>query len=161
MLVVQGKLYVKNLGEFLKKYGSDAVFLSAEYIVNEDHAYFAAKKAVKAWEEGRNVAKTLPLEVMLYAAATRQIRDALSLGVREGENKVVAVFLNNSNVSNVEVENFVEEKVLEEDVLQMDEEKFERIVKFFKINSRELEVAGREKLPLLVRERIVLFDINK
>ncbi len=150
--VKQGILDISDLKTFLSVYGKNAVFINADYIVGEDHAYFSAKKAIEAWNEGRAVARSLPLEVMLYAAATRQINEALKIGVREGRNRTVAIFLE----GNVEVEGF-----REANVLKMSKEKIDRIVNFFKINKNELEVAGVEKLPLIVRERIVLFDLNK
>ncbi len=152
--VKQGILKVKNLQEFLSTYGDKAVFLNADYIVDENHVYFAVKKALKAWEKGRKVAKSLPLEVMLYAAATRQIRDAIKLGVKEGKNRVVGVFFNN-----VKVEDFEERKVLDE--VSKNKEKLKRIVDFFDISEEELKVVGIEKIPLLIRERIILFDIEK
>jgi KEOPS complex subunit Cgi121 len=40
-------------------------------------------------------------------------------------------------------------------------EKIKRLVKFYEINENEIETTGSEKLSLLVRERIVLFDIFK
>jgi len=152
--VKQGILKVENLQEFLFKYGDKVVFLNADYIVDENHVYFAVKKALKAWEKDRKVAKSLPLEVMLYAAATRQIRDAIKLGVKEGINKVVGVFFNN-----VKVDDFEEKKVLVE--VSKNKEKLKRIVDFFDISEDELKVVGAEKIPLLIRERIVLFDIEK
>jgi len=153
MKVKQGLLAVKDVNGFLKKYGSKAAFINAEYVVDENHVYFAAKKAIKAWKEGRRVARTLPLEILLYSAATRQIRDAMKMGIKEGVNKVIAVFLEDT-----EPEGFEERNVLETE--KMSKEKFERIVNFFNISETELDVAER-RLNLLVRERIVLFDINK
>ncbi len=151
MEVKQGLLRVRNLKDFLEKYGEMVAFVNADYVVDEHHVYFAARKAIKAWEEGRRVARTLPLEILLYSAATRQIKDALAMGVEEGENRVVAVFLD----PEMSVEGFEERKVLE-----MNEEKFRRIAEFFDVSDIELEIAG-ERLGLLVRERIILFDINK
>jgi len=149
--VKQGILEISDLKTFLSVYGKNVVFLNADYIVSEDHAYFSAKKAIEAWNEGGAVARSLPLEIMLYAAATRQINEALKIGVKEGKNRTVAIFLRD-----VDVEGF-----REKEVLKMNKEKIDRIVNFFKINKNELEVAGVDKLPLIVRERIVLFDLNK
>ncbi len=148
--IKQGVLEVEDVNGFLQRYGEDVAFVNADYVVDENHVYFAAKKAIKAWKEGRRVARTLPLEILLYSAATRQIRDALKMGIAEGKNRVVAVFLRD-----VEVEGFEEREVLE-----MSEEKFRRIASFFGITDTELELAEK-RLNLLVRERIILFDINK
>jgi KEOPS complex subunit Cgi121 len=126
--------------------------------VDEDHAYFAAKKAIKAWIERRSVARTLPLEVILYAAATRQINKATTIGIKEGTNDVVIIFLGKEKVDEkkLKIKDFEEKEVL-----KMNRKKFERIIQFFSINKNELEIVGKEKISLLVRERIVLFDLNK
>ena len=153
MLIKRGILVVKDIDAFLEKYGNKIAFVNAEYIVDENHIYFAAKKAIKAWKEGRRVARTLPLEILLYSAATRQIRDAMKMGIKEGVNDVFAVFL-----ENIEPEGF--EEINTRETEKMSREKFEKIVNFFNITKSELDIAG-ERLDLLVRERIVLFDIYK
>ncbi len=151
--VIQGIVKVEKLDEFLSKYGKKAVFLDANYIIDENQVYFAVKKAIDSWKKGRNVAKSLPLEVLLYVAATRQIKDATKLGIREGINEVVCVLFE----KDFKIENFEEKEVLKID----DEEKIKRISEFYKIPKEELNLVGVNKLPLLVRERIILFDIEK
>ncbi|AEA47993.1 KEOPS complex subunit Cgi121 [Archaeoglobus veneficus] len=152
--ILQGILDVEDVEEFLLPFRDCAVFLNADYIADETHAELAARKALRAWHDGRNVAKTLPVEVILYAAATRQINRAMELGLKTGTNRVVVVVLGDciDKVSSV---------LKEENVLKMDEEKIVRLKQFFRITDEELEVAGVEKLPLLVRERVVLFDLTK
>jgi len=150
MIILQGIVSVDDVSKFLARFGECAAFLNADYIADIGHAEIAAKKAIKAWREGRNIAKTLPVEIMLYAAATRQINRAMVLGLKRGRNRVVVVL----NCNSVDV-------VKEENVLEMDEKKIKRLKEFFEISNEELEIAGIEKLPHLIRERIVLFDLGK
>lgn len=162
IFITEGRVYVDNLDEFLKKIdmpNCDLSLLNANYIADRDHAELAAKKAIRSWEQGKNVARTLPIEILLYASATRQINQALEMGVKEkSENKVLAVVIGNEQCVNKfkEIVSFKEEKVL-----HMDDDKRKRLMNFFNISEREIGVAGTERIPDIIRERIVLFDIFK
>jgi len=154
MKILQGVVRVEDISRFLERFGNCATFLNADYLADKEHAELAAKKAISAWKEGRNVARTLPVEIMLYAAATRQINRAIEIGLKEGENRVVVVVLGDCVE---EVKDILEEK----EVLVMDEEKIKRLKEFFNITDEELKIVGVEKLPLLIRERVILFDLSK
>lgn len=155
MRVLQGVIVVENVQEFLRKLndsGCQTTFINADYVADLSHVEFAAQKAIRAWNEGRRISRSLTMEILLYAAATRQIWKALELGLKEGRNEVVAVVLN-CNLSEFGFQ--------EKQVLNLDEGKIRRIVEFFEISDDELEIVGVEKLPLLVRERIVLFHLSE
>ncbi|AKG91711.1 hypothetical protein GAH_00963 [Geoglobus ahangari] len=155
MRVYQGRVKVENVREFLSKLPDGCVLVNADYVVDLDSVRFAAEKALKMWEAGKRVAKTLSMEILLHVAATRQINQALELGLREGENRVVVVDVSGCRAS-LEGLGF-----REEDVLELDEEKVRRVCEFYDIGDEELEIAGVEKLGLLVRERMALFAISK
>ena len=153
--IIEGVVRVDSVQDFIKRVDCTVTFLNADYVASREHAEFAARKAIKAWTEGRRVARTLAIEVMLYAAATRQISKAMTMGLKEGDNRVVAVVIDGCADR---VRRYVEkERVLGE----MDEEKINRICDFFEISDEEVNIVGVERIPLLVRERIVLFDISK
>lgn len=159
--ILEGTVNVDSVADFLKRIdldGCSITFLDANYVADREHAELAARKALKAWEEGRNVARTLAMEVLLYAAATRQISKATEMGLKEGKNRVVVVVIGDKScIEELKRRvDFVEEKVLE-----LTDEKIKRLVEFFEISKEEIEIVGLEKIPLLVRERIVLFDISK
>ncbi len=156
MKIIQGEITVENVQEFLKELGDEGchvTFINADYVADPSHVEFAAEKAIKAWNEGKRVSRSLTMEILLYAAATRQIWKALRLGLREGRNRVVAVVLNDCDISKFGFQ--------EKEVLSLDDSKIRKIKEFFEIGDAELEIAGVEKLPLLVRERIVLFHLSE
>ena len=156
MKVIQGEVIVENVQEFLKELndaGCQVAFVNADYVADLSHVEFAAKKAIKAWNEGKRISRSLTMEILLYAAATRQIWKALELGLKEGRNRVVAVVLNDCELSKFGFQ--------EKEVLNLDDSKIRKIKEFFEISDAELEIAGIEKLPLLVRERIVLFHLSE
>ncbi len=146
MRVTFGELVVNDLSSFKV---DCATFISSKYVVSLDVLEYAAKKAVENWEKGRRISKALPIEILLYCAATRQIKDALKLGVVEGRNRVAAVILDESRMSEVE---FTETEFSPEYDLRA-------VMDFYGITDEEITITGIEKLPLLLRERIALFSV--
>lgn len=153
--IKEGILKVYSVERFLMEYGECLVVIDAKYVLNIDVVKFAVNKAVKAWKDGRNVAKNLPLEILLYISANRQIKDAVKIGVKEGVNDVVIVVLKE------DCENKLKGIFEEKKVLRFEPEKVERLKSMYGITDEEINTVGVEKLPLLIRERIALFDIFK
>lgn len=162
IFIIEGSVYVDEVDDFLRKIDfdeCDIALLNADYISDRGHAELAAKKAIGSWSQGKNIARTLPIEIMLYASANRQINQAIEMGVKSNsENKVIAVLIGEEDCITEfkEISGFKEEKVL-----NLDEEKMESLRGFFDINEKELGVTGVEKIPDIIKERIVLFDIFK
>ncbi|ADB57613.1 KEOPS complex subunit Cgi121 [Archaeoglobus profundus] len=154
MKIKQGILKVNSLEEFLKDLGECAAVIDAKYVIDLDVVKFAAEKALKSWKEKRNIAKTLPLEILLYFSATRQIRDAIKVGVKEGTNEAVVVILNNCEDK---LKKYFEEK----EVVKVDKARIENVKRLYGITDEEIKIVRLEKLPLLIMERIALFDVFK
>lgn len=142
MRVAFGEIYVEDPSAFRADY---AAFIDSKYVVSLDVVEFAANKALKNWQKGRRISRSLPIEILLHYAATRQIKDALKLGVKKGLNRVAAVILDESKMESFKEIEF------------RPEYDAEAVVKHYGITDEEFEIAGLEKLPLLVRERIALF----
>lgn len=158
--IVTGVLKVEDVGEFLNRIKFKdciAVFVDSEYVLDEKVLEFAVNKALRAWNEGRRVAKTIEMEILLYIAATRQIEKAKNVGLKEGLNEVYLILIGNCYDKLKEVTKFKEVKFSK----NKNKKKIEKIIEFYGINKNELEIVGLKKLPLLIRERIVLFDLFK
>lgn len=126
--------------------------INPKYVVSIENVEFAAKKALKSWvKEEERISKSLSIEVLLYYAATRQIKDAAKLGFKSGKQKAVLVVLDEEKFKDL---NFKELEFKPEYDL-------EAIMEHYKITKEELEVAGIEKLPMLIRERIAIFSATK
>ncbi|MFP3909815.1 MAG: KEOPS complex subunit Cgi121 [Halobacteriota archaeon] len=162
IFIVEGSVHVDNLEDLLEKInieGCDIALLNSDYIADRAHAELAAKKAIRSWEQGKKIARTLPMEVLLYASANRQINQALEMGVKpNADNKVVAVVIGDEDcVSKFKgAVNFREEAVL-----HMDDMKRERLTRFFDIKEEEIRITGEERIPNIIKERVVLFDMFK
>ncbi len=161
--IARGIVEIKDVKEFLEKLKVDdciAVFVDSNYVLQEDVLEFAVKKALNAWNEGRRVAKTLQMEILLYIAATRQIDKAKKIGLKEGKNEIYLIVLGKNENCYEKIKllsGFKEIKHNHGDLNQ----KIRNIIELYDINDNELEIVGLKKLPLLIRERIVLFDLFK
>ena len=162
---------IDNVEEFIqnirKETGNVTVqFFDAKFVAGYEHLYFAVLNALTAFKNGLSISKNLAIEILLYAAAERQIRNAVQLlGVREDTAKVAVVVLAESKDEVVKALDKVSSIIKaeeDESILEIDDEKFETIKKLFNISDLELEAKlerkGLEKEALkdLIIERVAL-----
>jgi len=135
-----------------------AQLLRAERIAGRRHLEFALEQAERAFRRGKNICNDLAMEVLVRAAATRQIGTAIErLGVR-GAKEVVLV-----------CEEVPEELLASygcrecEDVLELSEEKLPGLMQSYGIAGEELEAVGgraEEAVQMLIIERIALMWVE-
>lgn len=134
---------------------NDAVIqaFDARYVAGEEHLAAAIEHATRAMDRGENIADTLAVEVLLYAAGRRQIDQAMEMGVGTGENQaVVLVFGPEEEAAAAAIRDLLEPAPIAPDR--------ERIREFFSITSRELAATDAD-LETLVRERVALLEVEK
>ena len=179
--IVTGKVSISNIDDFLSslkniahEYAVTIQAMDAELIAGEEHIKSAVRKAVRAVERKRSITSDLGLEILLYAAGKRQIERALALGVSEGEKKVAIVIVDarvdvggESDLSGateeVKKRTGIEEEPIQEleSELVHNENKKDRVKKFFNITEAEISAVGEKKLKMLVLERVALLDVLK
>jgi len=162
---------IENVEEFIqnirKETGNVTVqFFDAKFVAGYEHLYFAVLNALTAFKNGLSISKNLAIEILLYAAAERQIRNAVQLlGVREDTAKVAVVVLAESEDEAIRALDKVSSIIKaeeDESILEIDDEKFETIKKLFNVSDLELEAKlerkGLEKEALkdLIIERVAL-----
>jgi len=138
MRVVFGELKKPVFGDFV-------CLIDSKYVASLDTVDFAVKKALKNWNSGRRISKSLAIEILLYYSATRQIEIAKKLA---GLERVVAVILDEEKFSKLDFEE--KEFSPEYDI--------DLIKDHYQITEEELKIAGLEKLHFLIQERIALFS---
>ncbi len=127
-------------------FGDFACLIDSRYVVDLSNVEFAAKKALNAWNSGKRISKSLAIEILLYYSATRQIEIAKKIA---GKKRVIAVVLDEEKFSELD---FTEENFSPEYDIEL-------IKEHYQISEEEIRIAGIEKLPLLIRERIALFSV--
>jgi len=164
---------IKDAEEFVKaarKETSQSAwvqFFDAELVATWQHLYFAVLNAMLAFENERNISKSVAMEVLLYASAQRQIRKALQLiGVKCDSANVAIVIIGETADSVKTVLSAVSKRIgaePEETVLEVSKEKLQGIREAFGITEKELETVMEKNdvkraLVNLVIERMALLS---
>ncbi|WP_232686766.1 KEOPS complex subunit Cgi121 [Halobacterium zhouii] len=169
MRVVEGVADVGSVEEFVADLGAvsdehDCAVqaFDADYVADRDHLEAAVTHANRSVARGVAVADERAVEILLYAAGRRQIRDALEMGVSEGEQAVVVVVDGSADARDTDENEAdaaadVAALLSERETLGGDAE---TLAGFFDVSDAELDAAAGD-LAGVVRERVALLDVEK
>ncbi|RLF41959.1 MAG: hypothetical protein DRN12_01820 [Thermoplasmata archaeon] len=168
--IVGGKVDIINLNDFMNsikkfsdKYDIIIQTFDANLIYGRDHILSAVSHAIRSMEERRNRTNSLGMEILLYAAGERQLKNAISkIGVKEGENKDIILLLldlsNKYNLSKITSEILGTLGIHRDDsVIDGDLETLIR----FGIKQEEIDTITKHKYGDLILEKIALVDVMK
>ena len=141
-------------------------FFDAKLIASQQHLYFAALNASRAFKKKLNISSRLAVETLLYASAQRQIKKAVNmLGIKPDSSQIaVLVMAENKQRADVALETISGLISGERDdgVLELTDEKIEDIKNLFGVSDLEIEAKlmgkglEREALVDLVIEHVAL-----
>lgn len=165
MQVVEGDITVEGIDEFVatlgdigEDHGVAVQALDARYIVDRAHLERACELADRAFERGAAIARERAVEILLYAAGTRQINRALELGVGTGSQPAVVVVHGEGD------ETAAAEAVRSLSAVESGETlgdyDTELVTDWFGIGDAE-RAATDAPLSALVRERVTLLVVEK
>lgn len=178
MKLVEGHADVEDLDAFLDALGKignehDCVVqaFDARYVAGEAHLAHALEAARRARSRGEAIARDPAVELLCYAAGTRQIDDALALGVSEGQSPVVVLVATldgsggespaSTDASETAAAEDVRERIEPADLERGSElGDPERLREYFEIGEAEL-AASNADLATLVRERVALLAVER
>jgi KEOPS complex subunit Cgi121 len=159
--------FVGRIGDIADETGTTVQVFDARYVVSEAHLERAAELAERAIARGENVARDRAVEILCYAAGRRQIDQALTLGVDEGETPVVALVdaggsdtegNGDSDGDEAAAEAALADLLGERETLGTYDESLVR--EYFGIGETELRAVEGD-LEALVLERVALLDVDK
>lgn len=167
LIIVGGKVEIKDVKAFISRLTAigrechvTVQAVNADLIAGRGHVEFAADKAVEAFRQKTNLARDPGMELMLYLRGRRQIEKALELGVREGMNRVaIVIFGDNVNCAGDKARALLD--MADDTVVDYDHKKDEALMRLYDITPAEVEIVGNERIPLLVRERTALLELEK
>jgi tRNA threonylcarbamoyladenosine modification (KEOPS) complex Cgi121 subunit len=146
---------IKDAKELLNTVRGEAIqdvevqFFDADLVASWNHLYFAVLNALMTLRSGRNISKSLAVEVILYASAQRQIKKAIELIGVKNCSKNVAVVILGANADSVKTGLCTVTKCLklepDASVLELSKEKMQRIKCAFGISDLELETVTAKK----------------
>jgi len=132
-------------------------FFNAKLIAGQQHLYFAALNALKAFENKSNISSSLAIEALLYASAQRQIRKALdTLGLKQDSSQVAVLIMAEKKQEIHDCLKVVSKLIPGErndSVLELTDEKSGGIKELFGIS--ELEIGAKLGRKGLEREALV------
>jgi len=174
--LVAGTAAIDDLDAFLASLdevadATDAVVqaFDASLIVSATHLGEATRLAARSIGRGEAVARDPGVEIMLYAAGSRQIDRALSLGVEEGRSRVVVLVadfgaVRGADRTDADLDAAAESvaDLLDSPATGAFEPAFdrERVTAFYDIGERE-RGATAGGVADIVRERVALLDVEK
>jgi KEOPS complex subunit Cgi121 len=151
--------FVADLDAIGAEHGCAVQAFDARYVAGRAHLERAVALATRAHGRGEGVARERSVEVLLYAAGRRQIRQALEMGVEAGEGPVVVV-VDADPEGGDEASAAAAVETLLEPGSALDATDPERVREFFDVGERE-ERATDASLEELVCERVALLEVEK
>lgn len=162
--------FVERLATIGEEHGCAVQAFDATLVAGETHLKSAVTHANRSMARGENVATDRAVEILCYAAGTRQIDEALAIGVDAGLSPTVVVV--DGGTLGVPSEAAprddpgdeaaaaaaVKTLLAPEKTLEKGEEA--AIIDLFDIGPAERR-ATAASLELLVRERVALLDVEK
>ncbi len=167
LIIVGGNVEIKDIKAFISRLtaigrecGVTVQAVNADLVAGRGHIEFASDRAVVAFREKRNLARDLGMEIMLYLRGRRQIEKALELGVREGPNNVAIIIVGDEPGCAEDKARAVLDRV-DEKAVDYGHHKDGALMRLYDITPEEVHIVGRERIPLLVRERSALLEFEK
>ena len=145
---------IKDVNRFLEDVRREAKeahvqFFDAKRIAGQQHLYFAALNAIRAFEKKLNISSNLAVEALLYASAQRQIRKAVDmLGIKPHSSQVAVLVIAETKHAvdtGLKVVSGLIAGERNDDVIELTDEKIESIKKLFGVSDLEIEAKLRGK----------------
>jgi KEOPS complex subunit Cgi121 len=164
--------FLADLDEIADATGAVVQAFDADLVVSAAQLREAARLAARAIARGEAVARDPGVEILLYAAGSRQIDRALELGVAEGEQAAVVLVADFGDVRGadrpaadldaaVEAVRGLAVAVADPDPATLPVAfDADRVREFYGVTDRELAATNGD-LTDVVRERVALLDVEK
>jgi len=144
-------------------------FFDASSVAGSTHLLFATINALRAFTQGRSIAQSLDVEILLYVSAQRQIGKAIRrTGLQAEAAKVAAVLVADDDHGLAEAE---EQLVAfmpgerDDSVLEVSENKRKQLMELYDITELELQAISDtsmgDALPWLIVERSALLEVRR
>ena len=147
---------IRRLGE---RHRTRIICLDADRLAGRAHAEAAIRGALRSVAGGNPIANTLEMEVLLYAAGSRQCSVATGFGIHAGTNRCFVILAPPVEAAWDALTGCME--FGEEDWDRITGEKRRWLAEAFAITDDELAAAGGDRFLDLVLERVALLDVSR
>ncbi|MDD1693691.1 MAG: KEOPS complex subunit Cgi121 [Methanoregula sp.] len=151
--------FLRVLTETARQFNTHIICFNADMLAGKRHAESAMQHAIRSFDAGTAISKTLEMEALLYAAGSRQCSVAALFGFHEGENCLwVCCYPLRNGVWDAltAIMHFEGEGSWD----FIDDKKREHLLKIFNISPEELSsLDNKDRVTDLVLERVALLDV--
>lgn len=170
--IVGAKGNIQTVEDFLKKtrkYAEEKQIIlqvfNADLIFGEKHLISAFQHAKRAIERKTNTTNSLEMELMLYAAGERQLKNAIpKMGVKKGKSNLAFIFITTNKEKQKKRLDQIVEDFLKQFHLVRDDKVLEGnmdTLKKFGITDKEIQTVTEDRYQGLILEKIAMVDIIK
>lgn len=150
--------HLAELREAADRVGVRIICMNAEMMAGRRHAEEAIRQALRAEEEGSMTARSLEMEVLLYASGQRQTSIAMGFGLHEGGMLTWIGMVPPSEEAWRKIGQLITPCPDEE---ELPAGRIPALRKLYSITDDEISTVGRERIADLVIERTALLNILK
>ena len=147
---------LKSITDIAESCGSSVVIIDATKVAGIRHIEAAVAHAQRSFSSGTAIARTLPMEILVYVSGQRQCSCAAKFGLHTGLNTVYAVIEGGDEEKTAEL---LRKDILTEGPACPAENAI--LMQEFEITPEELAVVGADRIEELVIERVALVDAGK
>ncbi|MGM0770822.1 MAG: KEOPS complex subunit Cgi121 [Halobacteriota archaeon] len=165
--LLEGSIFIDELHPYLRRLSAmasehDVMIqgINADMVAGREHVDSAIRKAMRAMDNGTNVANDLGVEIMRYASGKRQIGEAFSIGLTEGQMNALFIIIGETASVDAAVTD-LSGSIDTSPLIAYSDTKKDALVSQFSITENEIAAVGDEKIPELVLERVALVDVLK
>jgi KEOPS complex subunit Cgi121 len=149
--------------------GANAQIMDGRGVAGLEHIATAARLAAISFGSGKNLARSPATELLLYASASRQIKEAIQkLGVNPSSRSWVLVAINGSDGASKEIsELFLSYGSGDDGLIEVLNEKRAHLMALYGISEEELAFtqtihgSGDSALKALVMERVAISELYR
>ena len=163
----QARCTVPDIREFLQnlqlignQYECSLICFNRQVMAGRKHVTAAVMHALRSFRSGNQIARSIEVESLLYAAGTRQTGLIGPFGIHNGINECYLCILPQNENADEKVRNLVE-YADDENWEEISVEKSRALQKLFDITSEEMQVTGNSRLQDLILERVALLTVNR
>ena len=124
-------------------------FFDASFVAGFDHLRFAALDALNAFKSRASISNSLAVEILLYASAQKQIKEALNLvGIKDNTRSVVVLVVSRSAQQASSALKIVSRLIKgrrDDSLVDFVDDKISNLLRMFNISEVELEAETEQK----------------
>ncbi len=150
--------HLAELRDAADQAGVRIICMNAEMMAGRRHAEEAIRQALRAEKQGTMTARSLEMEVLLYASGQRQTSIAMGFGLHEGGMLTWIGMVPPSESAWAKLRHLISPCPDEEEIPAC---RIPALQKLYSITDEEIGTVGRDRITDLVIERTALLNILK